>query len=79
MAEWAYTIARTEYACPKCGVKIGEFCRTPKGKITPSPHGDRVHQLTRQDWDRCKGVAMTVEQAFKVPTYDNIFGKGNTQ
>ena len=31
--------------CPKCGALLGEICRTPKGRKTKSPHGERCAML----------------------------------
>ena len=54
MAEWAFTIATNEYSCPKCLTKKGYSCETPKGFKCNKPHKERVKQLNKKDWDRCK-------------------------
>jgi hypothetical protein len=28
-------------ACPKCGAQIGDFCKTPKGRTSFTPHVER--------------------------------------
>ena len=62
MAEWAFDIARNNYSCPKCKASKGEYCHTPKGKVTIQPHGIRVEQLTKEEWDRCKVKTITIEE-----------------
>ena len=38
----ANTDAVAEVTCPKCKAAPGERCRTPKGRLTDPPHGERV-------------------------------------
>lgn len=63
MAEWAFTIATNEYVCPRCGAEKGQHCRTPSGRRTNHPHGERVHQLTEADVKRCTGTVVPLHQA----------------
>jgi len=55
MSQWATVIARTEHACPRCGAAKGDPCHTPQGRRKGSPHGERIHLLSRDDWNRCTG------------------------
>jgi hypothetical protein len=55
MAEWAGNIALDEYSCPRCGANPNEPCRTPKKKQLFTIHGERLKQLTKADWERCRG------------------------
>jgi hypothetical protein len=51
MATAISTTATEKYTCPKCGAKPGEYCKTPKGRETNTPHGQRITLCSREDWD----------------------------
>jgi hypothetical protein len=38
---WSLTDAYRMVACPKCGAKAGDFCRTPKGRKAWPTHTER--------------------------------------
>jgi hypothetical protein len=40
-----YTDSINLVACPKCGSQPGDYCRTPKGRKTYPPHGERTGAL----------------------------------
>ena len=42
---WAFTDAVKQVDCPKCAVKAGAQCRTPKGRKAWPPHGERTKVL----------------------------------
>lgn len=62
MAEWGFRVATDEIACPKptCLAKLGEYCKTPKGKQARTPHGERMALMTKAQWARCTGRGTTL-------------------
>lgn len=63
MPEFAFNIATKEHDCPRCGRTKGEVCRTPAGRKARTPHGERVHQLSKSDWGRCVGRSYSAAEA----------------
>lgn len=47
---WMFTDATRLMDCPKCGVKAGSYCCTPKGRIKAGkvPHVERTTALVAQ-------------------------------
>ncbi len=68
MAEWGFTVATQEIDCPKltCLAKKGEWCRTPRGRQTKTPHGERMELMTKAQWDRCTSKGMTGTEFVKM-------------
>jgi hypothetical protein len=56
MTEFAYTSTIREIDCPRCGQVKGCPCRTPKGRICQTPHGERfveyVQSITTEEFIR---------------------------
>lgn len=56
ISRWANTQATAEIQCPRCGVEPGQHCRTPKGRETSMPHGERTElyfeTIGRKEFDR---------------------------
>lgn len=55
---WAYTLARTNHNCPRCGAARDLPCRMPSGRKSQYPHQDRMDQLTTEEWKSCEGEAI---------------------
>lgn len=47
MARWMFTDARERVDCPRCEAKMGEACKSPKGRKTREPHTERLIALRR--------------------------------
>jgi hypothetical protein len=45
---WANTDALNHMECPNCKQPAGKPCRTPKGRKTSVPHGDRRSELFKK-------------------------------
>jgi hypothetical protein len=60
ISRWANTQIRREVACPKCMAAPMAPCRTPNGRITMTPHGERgrvyLEKIGRAEWDRRHSV-----------------------
>ena len=62
---WAYSDTVRQHKCPKCGSDPGYECQSPKGRKVWPPHGERVQQLTKEQWKACEGKAYTFDQVLK--------------
>lgn len=47
MAKFLFTEATQKVDCPRCKERAGSYCRSPKGRKTDYPHGERVQALER--------------------------------
>jgi len=48
----AFELVVMETDCPRCGVKKGEKCRLPNGKMALTTHSDRVMQYAMSKINR---------------------------
>jgi len=48
---WGFTDAIRAMNCPRCGAKYNDACRTPKGRIAPTPHGERTSALFKTGYN----------------------------
>ena len=50
---WEPTDTRLYAACSRCKAEPGEYCRSPKGRKTRLPHGERITAFRTSDiYDR---------------------------
>lgn len=57
---WLFTDCRLAMNCPRCGVKYGEYCRTPKGRKSKTPHSERTAALI--DTGYSKNMVFTISR-----------------
>jgi len=68
MARWMFTDAIQMVSCPKCGQDVGFHCRTPAGRKTKTPHGERVtalQQLPSFNIDDYTGQSRTINDILR--------------
>lgn len=56
ISRWANTQTTREATCPRCMAEPGVECRTPKGRLAGTPHGERclvyIRAIGRKEYDR---------------------------
>lgn len=65
---WMFTDAVQMVDCPKCGQDVGFNCRTPGGRKTRTPHGERVvalQQLPSFNIEDYTGKSTTIDELIK--------------
>ena len=60
ISRWAFTQARQEIACPRCGAATGEYCKRPSGSQASEPHVERMKayhdRIGREEYKRRHSV-----------------------
>jgi hypothetical protein len=56
ISKWAITQAQREVSCPRCGARQKRDCRTPKGRVIPTIHDERIGRyrslIGNDEWKR---------------------------